>query len=103
MFHCFNLEAISSNFSVSLKSLTKLFGSFWFDRCGIRNACDECGSLSSIITMLVEELFDVYFFLAIAFSIYIPSYKRTITKSFIKEKIQTHADISQRFVTINSL
>ena len=59
MFHCFNPEARSSDFFVSPKSLSKLLGSFWFSRCGIGNACDECGSSSSTVTMLVVELFDI--------------------------------------------
>ena len=46
-------------FLVRPQPLTKLFGSFWFNRWGIGNACDECGISSSIATMLVVELFDV--------------------------------------------
>ena len=46
-------------FLVCRKALTKLSGSFRFNRYGITNACDEYGSFSSIATILVVKLFDV--------------------------------------------
>ena len=55
----FQYRKSSDFFLVSPKFLTKLCRSFWINRCEIRNACDKCGSFSSIVTMLLVELFDV--------------------------------------------
>ena len=105
-------------FLVSPESLTELFGSFWFNRCIIGNACcDDCGSSSRLATTLVAELLDFQeesfdspellplsrFKSCFAFSGYIASLKETKTNFVIKERSEAHASISQRSITNNSL